>query len=182
MRDRIIEVAKSYLHIREKPGNSGFNDPKFEAEMKRRGWIKGQSWCAYFVELVYVEAEVLPYDVLNKLHSAGAVRTITNYRKMFPKAFSKVPTRGALVGFRHMIDGKPHPKGLGHIGICENPADMQSNFWTIDGNTNAAGSREGDRVAEKKRSLGAFGTTHGLQLIGFIDPVICAEEYAKMTA
>jgi hypothetical protein len=43
-------------------------------------------------------------------------------------------------------------KGLGHTGIVVS-VNADGSYTTIEGNTNEAGSREGDRVAVKVRNL-----------------------------
>jgi hypothetical protein len=45
---------------------------------------------------------------------------------------------------------------LSHIGIVTGTDG--NDVLTIEGNTNSAGSREGDRVARKRRPLGFCGT------------------------
>lgn len=175
IREDIIKAASAYLGKTEKPGNMGFVDPEFDRKMKAVGFQLTHAWCAYFAELIYKDAQVLPFDILDKLHSAGAVRTFANYKRMFPRAVSMVPSVGALAVWRQMVNGKPHPKGYGHIGIVEHPLGQA--FITIDGNTNDGGGREGYIVAQKTRKLSDATRPHGLQLLGFIDPVVCRDIY-----
>lgn len=180
IREKIISVAKGFLGQLEKPGNMGFQDPVFDAKMRAVGFMNTHAWCAYAAELVYTDAEVLPITTLRRLHSAGAVRTYRNYAKAFPSAVSKLPSIGALVAWRKMVNGKPDPQGRGHIGVCETGKRDGNTFKTFEGNTNKAGSREGDQFAEKIRSLDAFNETNGLQLLGFIDPVECVRVWKEM--
>jgi hypothetical protein len=59
----------------------------------------------------------------------------------------------------------------GHAGIVIKPED--SYMETVEGNTNAAGSREGEVVAEKSGKDArkySFTATSGLRLKGFVYP------------
>jgi len=67
-------------------------------------------------------------------------------------------------------------QGLGHIGIAVNSSHSETwidgamdihedQITSIEGNTNAAGSREGDRVAEKERE-------HSYWSLAIIDPSV----------
>jgi hypothetical protein len=57
------------------------------------------------------------------------------------------------------------PDGLGHVGFFMRAFVRGPDLWyeTVDGNTNAAGSREGDRVAIKERPNGYWN-------MGFLRP------------
>ena len=49
----IKEIAQSFIGQQEKPGNMGFVEAEFEERMIATGFQLGQSWCAYFSELVW---------------------------------------------------------------------------------------------------------------------------------
>jgi hypothetical protein len=57
-----------------------------------------------------------------------------------------------------------HGQGKGHVGIVETVDDLQV-LTEISGNTNAVGSREGDRVA---RHEGPPERSHGGVLLGYL--------------
>ena len=167
--ETIVKVASNYIGKKEISGNKGFIDPKFEEEMVKVGWSKGQAWCAYFGELVwrqaYKESGIKIDDELNRLFSASAVTTLSNFHLKSKFITSKIPVKGALAVWQHISNGV---KGWqGHIGIVSDFTD--SVITTIDGNTNTHGGREGIEVGQIKRRMN-FGATNGLVLQGFIYP------------
>ncbi len=162
----IALTAQKYLGKREKPNNAGFVDAEFEKRMAAVGFIKGQSWCAYFSELVWSEA-YFEYDPqrgheLSKIFSASATSTYKNFDINPGWEVSKVPVVGALAVWRHGLGWQ------GHIGIVFKLGDK--NFQSIEGNTNSEGGREGIEVALKTRALDYKIGDNKLNLIGFVIP------------
>jgi hypothetical protein len=160
----IVKVAEKYLGQTEKAGNRGWLDKDFEARMKLVGWASGHSWCAYFAELVWKEAygpDHKLYRAMDKLFSASSTATYANFSGSALFKVSQQPRPGALVVWRQGTDWR------GHIGICTTGPRL-GKFDTIEGNTNAAGSREGMYVARKVRRLGEPFKPKGLNLVGFI--------------
>ncbi len=163
---KVVEIALKYIGERETPNNSGFKDSEFEQKMSHVGWQKGQAWCAYFTELVWKEAFPEKFDELDKLFNAGAVATFTNFAKDTDYICDKMPEPGAVVIWQHYKDGKP--TWMGHAGIIESFDSV--NLYTIEGNTNAQGGREGIEVAKKTRAFDFLPKQNGLVLRGFIKP------------
>ncbi len=158
---KIIEIAKTYIGKKEKPGNSGFEDPEFEKEMIARGWEKGFSWCAVFAELMFSKA--YPDDLtMLKLFNPGAVKTFENFKGAGYNISNK-PELGNLVIWQHYENGKA--LWTGHAGIVSEVLNT-STFRSIEGNGSVAGSRNGDRVVEKLRIVIMKKT--GLNIKGFI--------------
>jgi hypothetical protein len=166
LQDKIISVAEGYLGQQEIPGNAGFVDSKFEAQMRMVGWDKGQSWCAYFTELVWKRAFGKPSTfapALDKLFSPSATATWANFKGSNIFKTGAVPRPGALVVWRYGTGWQ------GHIGIVTGGINAATGkFPTIEGNTNASGAREGLYVMRKSRPLLFNQTGSGLNLIGFI--------------
>lgn len=163
---KIVEIASGYVGQQEISGNKGFKNPAFQKKMQDCGWDVGQSWCAYFSELVWKEAftKTHPfYNTLDRLFSPSAVSTYSNFKGSTNFQAGNKPRAGALAVWR-LGNG-----WQGHIGIVEKIID-KSLFGTIEGNTNSAGGREGIEVARKTRSLGMPFRPKGLNLIGFIYP------------
>lgn len=160
---KAVDVARSYIGQTEKPKNSGFNDAEFEAKMKDVGFGAGQAWCAYFAELCYKEAGVLPFDELDKLHSASATKTFQNFKDAGYQVL-RDPLPGCLVVWRHGSGWS------GHIGIVSHMVNGDF-FKSIEGNSNDAGGREGFIVSEQLRRMKTPFSETGLNLIGFIYPV-----------
>lgn len=164
MKDKIVHTAKQYIGKTEKPNNSGFNDAEFEKRMKDTGWVRGASWCAYFTELVWVEAYkgTTLERVVKSLFSGSATATYKNF-DLAKWTISQRPQIGALAVWR-LGNG-----WQGHIGIViEVPNDKS--FKTVEGNTNDKGGREGYIVAVKNRVTKAPYQAKGLNLIGFVYP------------
>lgn len=158
------QVAEKYIGYTEELNNSGFKDEAFEKRMESVGWQTGQAWCAYFTELVWKEAFPELFEKLDKLFSGGAVKTFTNFSKDSDFVCDKVPESGAVVIWQYYKDGKPHWSG--HAGIVESIEG--ETIRTVEGNTNAAGGREGIEVAKKVRKLNFTPVARGLVLKGFI--------------
>lgn len=163
----IIDIAKSYIGIKEIPGNMGWEDKKFQSLMESVGWSHTQAWCSYFVELVWKQAykdnKALTLK-LDTLFNAGALKTYDNFFNDKTFRVDKHCTPGSMVIWQYYVNGKPTWKGHAGIVISE---ISEHQFKTIEGNTNASGGREGIEVAEKIRLLN-FEARTGLVLRGFI--------------
>ncbi len=48
---------------------------------------------------------------------------------------------------------------ISHICLAVSDSDSDGYLWTVEGNTNSAGSREGDGVYKKKRHISQFRST-----------------------
>jgi len=162
----IVSIAKQYTGQKEKPGNSGFVDVVFQKLLVAAGWLVGQSWCAYFVKMVWKQAYANNADLLsvvNRMCNGGALMTLNNMKNNGRFVVNMTPVIGAIVIWKH---GKG-PQG--HAGIV---IGIDGNtLRTIEGNTNASGSREGDCVAQKLRTVSRDFKAIGLNLVGFIHPI-----------
>lgn len=164
---KIIAIATSYIGNIEKKGNQGFFNADFEKKLRGVGFYTGAPWCAFFTKLVYMEAyadnKALRLCVANN-SNGSALETLRNHENNGTFAISEVPKPGAIVVWR-MGTGKS-----GHHGIVVS-VDLKTNtMTTIEGNTNASGSREGDRVAQKLRTVTRDFQTAGLNVEGYILP------------
>jgi len=162
--ERVIAIAKSLVGQKETPNNSGFVNKDFEKQMKEVGFSKGQAWCSYAGELIWKTAfgqDHLLYNELDKLFSASAVQTYKNFKASKHFKVGTVPKPGALVIWQYGNGWS------GHLGVV---IDLLTNpsFGTVEGNTNAAGGREGIEMAQKIRKTGQPFTTKGLNLLGFV--------------
>lgn len=160
----IASIAASYVGEREVPGNMGFTNKQFEKKMIDVGFIKSYSWCALFAELVWSEAYkgTQWLAVIKALFSASATTTYKNFDIDKRFEVSQVPQIGAVVIWRHGSGWQ------GHAGIVT--AINGNTIATVEGNTNAAGGREGIEVAEKVRKIKQPFQANGLNLVGFIIP------------
>lgn len=162
--DRIVEVAVSYIGQEEKSANMGYKNPSFEAKMRAVGWLPTHSWCCYFTEMVAKEAfgkNDPNWSAFDKLFQPSCTATFANFKGSSKFKVGNIAKKGALAVWRHGNGWK------GHIGVVEKvEGDI---MYTIEGNTNLAGSREGTHVLRKKRSNKIpLVNGAGLNLIGFI--------------
>lgn len=156
------EIALKYIGETEKPGNMGFNDAEFEKKMKAVGFQKTHAWCAYFAELVFKEAYPEKFADLDKLFSGSTIQTFRNFRMAYP--VGNVPKEGDLVIWQTMKEGRAMPAG--HAGVVVQVVDHNT-FYSVEGNTNDGGGREGYIVAKKLRNV-VPNVQNGLKVLGFI--------------
>lgn len=160
----VVSVANSYVGMQEIEGNKGWKDEKFYAMMKETGWQMSQAWCAYFTELVWTEV----YDddgyeeLFDKLFSGSAQKTFRKFRD-HGWDVGRVPEIGAVVIWKFVKGGKA--SWTGHAGIVIDFDDKY--IYTVEGNTNDSGSREGGVVAKKRRKYD-YKVSNGLELYGFV--------------
>ena len=178
LQKKIVETALKYVGMQEIRGNLGWTSESFEKKMVETGWKSSQAWCAYFTELVWSEV----YDAvglardLDKYFSGSARRTLAKFAAAEGWCTGVRPVPGAVVIWKSVKNGKD--QSTGHAGIVvEVHAD---HIVTVEGNTNAGGSREGDVVAKKTRKL-KFKGTSGLVMEGFVCPkgITCELPFAN---
>jgi hypothetical protein len=171
----IIEEALKYLGDKEQTGNKFTDDTKLGKRLHEAGQKDGESWCSYFAESVWVDAYKIygRADIskkLEKMFSANAVSTFENFYKS-PLKTDNTPKVGSLVVFKNYKNGMPVRNGnwfTGHIAIVENVT--LKGIYTIDGNSNSQGGREGIEVARIFRKVD-FNAANGLRCIGFVHPL-----------
>jgi len=164
---RIIAIASKYIGKLEKKGNKGFYDPEFEKLLKAVGFYVGAPWCAFFGKAVWkqVYADHKGMSaVINSCFTGGCLDTLRRVEANGTLLTGEEPRPGAVVIWRH-------GRGTsGHFGIVESVDAKNNTMTTIEGNTNASGSREGDRVARKLRTINRQFREDGLNIEGFIYP------------
>ena len=166
----VVKYALSLIGQQEKPNNSGFLNAWFEKLMLKVGWRKYDPWCAYFAELVwkYPYEKIGAKNVLKKLDrlfSPSAVQTYKNFKKAGYKTGMK-PIEGALAVWQTYKNGKHHWSG--HIGVVVRAMNHYE-FYSVEGNTNDKGGREGYIVAKREHSVLMEQTKKdGLRFIGFV--------------
>lgn len=128
---KALEVAKTQVGQTEKPLGSNWGEP-VRSYLKSVGINFPASWCMAFVYWCFnsgVNPLVKTGGVLNAWNNAKANR-VTN------------PQPGDIF----IMD---FGRGLGHTGLVERTD--KDFIYTIEGNTNDTGSREGIEVARRKR-------------------------------
>jgi hypothetical protein len=139
-REKIKHTCESQLGVRELTGNNdGVMVETYLRSVKRR---KGDAWCAAFVSWVYQQCEIEnPRSGWSPdwFPKGKTIRRLSN-----PVINLSAPQMGDVYG----IYFNSH-KRIAHVGIIIEWSEKYA--ITIEGNTNEAGSREGDGVYKKKR-------------------------------
>lgn len=165
--DRLCEIAKSYIGVKEEGNNAGSQIELFQSVVSKP---QKQAYCVdfalYCVDKVDNEAEQLVMMSLpdhNKLPRTE--HALTMYNKS-TDLHVDVPFAGCLIIWGFVKDGKL--TGLGHCGIIVEVKDKV--YVTVEGNTgpsNSAIEREGEGVYLKERKKTDYTT---MKVMGYIDP------------
>lgn len=139
-RTKIRNVYYSQIGVRELTGNNdGFHVEKYLASS---GLGKGYAWCAAFVNWSFLQCGVNN----NLKYPAWVPSYFPSDRLIYVRGQLKLrqPIFGDLIGI--WFDSKNR---LAHIGFYD--GEDSKYYFTVEGNTNDAGSREGDGVYRKRR-------------------------------
>lgn len=138
--EKALLVAISQIGKEEKPHGSNWGEP-VKNYLASVGINFPASWCMAFVYWCFSEASK-NLKIPNIAIRTGGVLAAWN------KADKKIKSSTPSIGAVFIMD---FGKGNGHTGLVEN-FDTQY-IYTIEGNTNDSGSREGIKVLRKKRPL-----------------------------
>lgn len=150
----IIKIASAEVGVEEV---SGSNCGPRVNEFKSATWLdptKSWPWCAAFVCWVVREAlkdtGVKETKTFKRPRTAGAL-DLENWSLAQDKSTNtKVPPRGDIlpgdiITFKFQTGG--------HVGFAVTVPDKNGNFFSVEGNTDQAGSREGGGVFRKRRNV-----------------------------
>jgi len=143
IRDGIIKTYQSKIGVRELTGrNDGSEVEKYLSYV----WLKrGQPWCAAFVSWTFGQ------NGIKNVRSGGCVALMEQGRTIYSSAGNRSGNTGGLspqsgdVFFIYF----PEKKRVAHTGFVHIWGETY--VTTVEGNTNEAGSREGDGVYRKRR-------------------------------
>lgn len=133
-------IYDSQLNVREQSGKNDGKDVEKYLRYTKLG--KGYAWCAAFVCWVYGSANVenpqtawspSMFPAKNLIYQKGS------------KVFNQQPQTGDVFGIYFS-----NLKRIAHVGFVDS-WDEGNYAITVEGNTNDAGSREGDGVYRKRR-------------------------------
>jgi len=159
-----ILLASQYIGKKEKPGNSGFEDSKFEEDMVKYGaWQKGYAWCCCFARMIFIKSYPETIALYKKLLNPSTRTTYNNLIAAGYKSNQK-PIAGSLALWAQYRSGIQQQTG--HAAIVTEVLE-DGKFKTIEGNGSANGSRNGDRVVEHVRGLEI--KPNGLNILGFFE-------------
>jgi hypothetical protein len=140
---KALEIAITQIGKQENPLGSNWGEP-VQSYLRSVGIGFPASWCMAFVYWCFKNASIA-LEVRNTAVKTGGVLKAWNDSPKIIK--SNVPSIGSVF----IMD---FGKGLGHTGIVEK-FDSE-NIYTIEGNTNDSGSREGIEVCRRTRKRSAI--------------------------
>ncbi|MFD8720032.1 hypothetical protein ACFV2H_18955 [Streptomyces sp. NPDC059629] len=161
--DTLIAIEKTEVGYHEGFSNGHYNNhQKFSPAVPGLEWSQNQSWCQTFQSWAFQQAGVKSLAPVT-----ASCPTAVNWYKSHGR-FSYYPAIGAMVFFGH--------SGGEHVGLVYRyDADFA---YTIEGNTNANGSSEGDGVYLKKRAR-RDGFLYGYGLPHFTEGIVTADPGLK---
>lgn len=149
----LVAAAKSHVGLKEVTRNSG---PLIDEWLRGVGQQPGASWCAAAVHGCAGEAAEA-FGIGNPCPKTASVLKLW---ERLARCLSPVPFPGAL----YFVS---HGGGFGHVGIVE-VVTPDGEVTELSGNTNAAGSREGNAF-ERHSWYWRSGHAHHGELLGFAD-------------
>jgi hypothetical protein len=135
----MLRVAASQIGVREQRTN--------RTKYGRWYGMNGQAWCAIFVSWVGAHAGVSLPPINSFRGFSGVVSARSFARKN--NLLTKTPRAGSVF----LIIGR---NGKGHTGLVESVNWARRTITTIEGNTNASGSRNGDGVYRRTRKISSI--------------------------
>lgn len=140
LRDKVIATAESQLHVREKTGK---NDGKeVERYLRNVGLGKGYAWCAAFVAWCHDENNI---PNARSAYSPDWFRSNVVYERNTLSGIDFKSKPAQVFGLYFESKGR-----VAHVGLIT--GETKFSYTTIEGNTDADGSREGDGVYRKIRN------------------------------
>lgn len=138
VRENVVKAYTSQIGVREKTGHN--DGAAVEGYLKYTGLGKGYAWCAAFVCWCYGQADIPnPKTAYAPNLFKGNVIIYVRGKKPMQQ-----PLSGDVFGIYFNNMGR-----IAHVGFINQWGDKE--VVTVEGNTNGAGSRDGDGVYKKKR-------------------------------
>lgn len=136
--EKALSVAALQIGQSENPPGSNWGEP-VKSYLASVGITFPAAWCMAFVYWCFNEASKYLYEKNTAIKTGGVLAA-------WNKADKTIKSSTPAIGSVFIMD---FGKGQGHTGLVEK-FDSQY-VYTIEGNTNDAGSREGIKVCRKKR-------------------------------
>lgn len=158
---KIIKIAKAEVGYREGYSNGHWNNhQKYSPAVPSLEWSQNQAWCATFVSWCAMKAG------LKSLYPVTASTDLGASWFKQRKQWSEYPAIGAQIFFGANGD-------MNHTGIVYDYDDTY--VYTIEGNTNTSGSREGNGVylmkhARRQSRIQGYGYPAFVEGIASADP------------
>jgi hypothetical protein len=144
-RERALLIAAhlcDVVKVREEWGPNRGRWVDLFVRMARLNPLGRYAWCASFVGACLDLGEF----TFGPKHGRAAVRNWLSWARKYGYRTTR-PQRGDL--FAKILN----PKGTGHMGFVVSVSYRTGMFTTIEGNTDAKGSREGDGLYRKTRRI-----------------------------
>lgn len=141
LRNRVKNTYESEIGTKELTGKN--DGVKVEEYLKAVNMKKGFSWCAAFVSWTLNKCGI------SNPRSAWAPSYFSKKNTIYQSGkylFPNTPAAGDVFGIYF-----PNKKRIAHVGFIDSWGNKYA--ITVEGNTNEAGSREGDGVYKKRRLL-----------------------------
>lgn len=138
VRDSLTQVIESQIGVKEEGGNN--RGEQVEKYLSSVGLSGGYAWCAAFVKWCFLQVGV--YTNSNAWSPSWFPDSKVIYHRNKTWGVSAMP--GDVFGLYYN-----RLKRIGHVGFIYKVTSKY--FITVEGNTNAGGSREGDGVLKRYR-------------------------------
>ena len=139
----MLSTLRGEVGVRETSKNQGPGIAKYwpSTSYGSSGYSNREPWCAAFVSWVVESSGIITDNLPNTASAYGLIDWARRNSQVKLTMQPRSVKEGDIVVF-----------SFSHTGICTE-ASNGSTFKSIEGNTNAAGSREGNAVTEKTRKL-----------------------------
>lgn len=166
-RAKAASYAKRWVGVSEYGFNAAFSNKVFEDMMRDMGWKGGEAWCMYFAKAVHYNSFKKDAQKIDKILTGSTQGSFVNASKDTTKTYKVVTSGRPRLGDIAIWQRVDNPS-KGHAAVVIKPKG--ATFMTVEGNTNAGGSSEGDKVLIKERPLkyGEQLPNSSLKLRGFI--------------
>jgi len=140
LRNKVEQTYLSQVGVREASGNN--DGTAVEMYLQSTGLGKGYAWCAAFVNWTYIQNGI---ETVNAPAWSPSWFTQNVVYKPSEYILDKLPEKGDVFGIWFTSKNR-----VAHVGFIHRWS-TGSFVTTVEGNTNDAGSREGDGVYVKRR-------------------------------
>ena len=165
VRDSLCAIVESQVGIREKTGNN--DGMEVEMYLRSVGLGKGYAWCAAFTTWCHDQVGIPNPQSAWSPNWGKREKQLLYMKNGLNLQF---PVKSGCVFTLYYSN----LKRIGHVGFIM--YEDANYYYTIEGNTNASGSRLGDGVYKKKRSKKSVYT-----ISDFVAPAEVTEQYNQQS-
>jgi hypothetical protein len=149
---KVVAIATNYLGVREVPDYSN-KGPEVERFLRNVGLDGGNPWCMAFVYTCFQTANYVNVNGLQILIPTGSCQTQADHARDAGLLVAADDAHGKLAPGWVMLQWHPELDRYAHCGIVTKYDAANDDFFTIEGNSNETGAREGDCVCRQHRNL-----------------------------